>query len=831
MTTSTIPEPLGFAPFASLEEMRAVYNDLVRRYGKSADSELPRQFLDDATQFISRGRDTGMLLDGPEDRWDAQSMLNFWATILYRYGRKPGDEPPVTTLLQFGSPESARAVNDNVPFLAPPEPSEYVGREGFLADLKQRLLAGKNIALYGVSGAGKTSIATKLAHDPEVRERFSDGVLWANLGDRSGVSAILDSWSRALGIPVNDSNRFDIGYRGGGIRQAIGRRRMLLIIDDAWQSDKASALKLGGPNCAHIVTTYLMPVALDFDTEGTVVTTGLSRDDGLRLLAWYEPDVIKAQEEDARELIALLDGSPLALSLLTKWHKLQVQNDRRSDFKKLRLRLQAAKESFEKSQPSALPAVKSDQVQTPPALLATIEWCFKCLGEGERDVLQALSGFPPKPNSFSAAAARHVATDRQDELDTVTSYGLLERIDAHRYTLHRAVSDYLKRLPKENTDNAADRHMVQYFVSFVKDHPADSPLLEQEEKNILAALDIACERRMWRLLVEGTIALLGYFDRRGLYSLAKERLGRARRAAEKLKERSSLSAVFLHLGEMEERLGEYDDARLHLHAALQIAEQLEDGDLISRALQGLGVVAMAQANYPQAESDLNEALKRARKIGNSTRECAIYTRLGWIERGRGNYPKAKAYISKGLKLARDNQDIGQFAELLLSLGVLSYFEGNYEQAKKHDLEGLRYAEESKDRRLRCALLQALGGVEVDLGNYEAAQGHLMESLRLSREIGHRWYTSVIWKETGELRLKQQLLNAATESFIKALELAREVNSPELIGLNLYSLARVAAARGKYGEARLQGQTSLNIFQSIGHQKEKEIQSWLGTLPQ
>jgi tetratricopeptide (TPR) repeat protein len=824
MTTGS-PHTVDSKLFESLEEMREAYNDLARRYVKNLDGEPLARFLEEANSFISRGRETGTLLENPDERWDAQSMLNFWATVLYRYRPNPEDEPLDTTLSLFGKPESAQPGANNIPFLAPPEPSNYVGRECFLSDLKQRLLAGRNIALYGVPGTGKTLIATKLAHDPEVREKFSDGVLWANLGNRSVVSAILDTWSQALSIPVNDSNRFDIEYREKVIRQAIGRRKMLLIIDDAWQADKALALKLGGPDCAHVLTTYLIPVALAFDTEGTVVTPGFSESDGLRLLTQYAPDEVKAQEDGAKELIAVLDGSPLAISVLAKWHKLQAQNSRHPDFKELGKSLLAAKESLEQARPLSRPAIEFEQVHTPPSLWATIDWCVGNLRDEERYVLQALAGFPPKPNSFSEEAAQYVSADRTGSLEMLTSYGLLESIDPRRYALHRAISEYLKQL-KERADKPPDRRMVQFFLNVVKDQMTEKSLLEQEEKNILAALNLAFDRKMWKPLVEGTNALLDYFDRRGLYALAKEHLGQAQQAAEKLKDKSSLAMILLSLGEMEERLAQYSDAKVHLQSALKLAKEMEDRDAISRTLQGLGVVAMAQANYPQAESHLNEALTLAREMGNTQRESAIYTRLGWIERGRGHYDVSREYTQKGLELALANQDKGQIAELELSLGVLAFFEEKYELAKEHDRAGLRYAEELKDRRLRCGLLQALGGAEINLGEFKDAQGHLLESLRLSREIGHRWYSSVIWKEIGELRLKQKLLNSAYEAFVKALELARDVNGPELIGLALYGLARAAAARPNYAEARLHGQTCLTIFQSMGHQKGKEVQNWL-----
>lgn len=814
-------------PFESLEEMRAAYNGLVRGYGEMRGGEPPADFLRRLNQFIARGRETGTLLDDPRDRLDAQSMLNFWATILYRYRQTPEDEPAVTTLLAFGSSRPDGAAASSAPFLAPPESGEYVGRAGFLADLKQQLGTRTAIALYGPLGAGVTGVAAKLAH--ELRETFPDGVLWASLGERPDVTAALAAWGEALNLQGRDENRFtDLEHKKKVIRRALARRRTLIVIDDVWQAEAALELKLGGPFCAHVVTTYLMQIALSFDTDGTVAVPGLIPSDGLELFARYVPEATLAQEGEARLLIEELDGSPLGLSLLAKYHKFGLAGGQ-LDFKEMREQLAAIKTCIGPPEPPLSPTAQPFKAPVPPSLLASITWCYEHLLDDERKVLQAFARFPAKPNSFPEDAARQITDDDRGVLERLIDYGLVERYGHGRYTLHRAIADYLKRAAARNTEAEQGRRLVDFYVSVAREHAADLDVLQREEQNILAALETAWNGRMWRQLIEVVGSLLDYFDHRGLFALAKEWLGRALEAARELADRKGQGEVLLNLGHMEERLSEYADAAEHLEAALTIARELDDRGSIARALQELGVVAMAQMNYPVAEQHLKDALEEANNLGDTARECALYTRLGWMQRGMGNFDKAKEYSLKGLELARANEDAEQTGELLLSLGVIAYLEGDYSRAVTLDLEGLDYAEKAHDSRLRCGLLQALGGAEICLGEFEKAEAHLLESQRLAREIGHRWYGSVIWKEFGELRLRQEYMNAASESFTKALELAREVNSPELIGLALYGLARTAAARKNFAEARLQGLTCLDIFKATGHQKEWEVQGWLNTL--
>ena len=822
-------------PFKSLDEMRAAYHRLVRRYGKTEVAEPRAELLGEIGTFVARGRLTGTLLDAPDDRWDAQSMLNYWATILYRHRPQREDEPLVTNLAPFGSPRSARAGSRGAPFLAPPEPPDvFVGREDFLSDLKQQLTTPDNLALYGSLGTGMTAIATRLAHDPELRQKFPDGVLWASLGERPDVSGIINRWGEALGLTEAGKNRFvDLEHRKKVVRRDLANRRMLIVIDDAWNAGPALALKLGGPHCAHLVTTYLMPVALSFDTDGTVAVPGLSPSDGLTLFARHVPDAARERTEEILGVIEALEGSPLAISLLARHLGLNSDKVPPPDFGELRRQLLKPLTRKEAVEPAGRPsptARRADSVDIPPPLWAAIAWCYEHLEEDERRALRALSRFPPKPNSISEEAAHYMTWDGEGTtLKGIVRYGLVERCGQTRFTMHRAVAGYLRPSTRERVEFEDDERMVSFYVRLVSNHESDLPLLQQEEKNILAALELAARHKLWGQLIEGANALLEYFDRRGLYALAKEWLSKALKAATQLDDRRSLMDINLNLGEIEERLSQYTDATKHLTAALKQARLLGDHAAITRAMQGLGVVAMAQANYPLAERHLKEALVLSREIKDKRRECAINTRLGWLERGRGRFDLSRDYSQKGLRLAQENQDAEQIAELKLSLGVLAYFEGEYELAESLDREGLEWAEKARDSRLRCGLLQALGGVEIELGNFEDAEGHLLESLHLSREIGHRWYNSVIWKEIGELRLKQGLLNAATEAFTKSMQVARDVSSQELIGLALYGLARTAAARQNFPEARLQAQTSLSIFETMGHSKENEVRDWLNTL--
>ncbi|MGH8060042.1 MAG: NB-ARC domain-containing protein, partial [Candidatus Entotheonellia bacterium] len=241
-------------------------------------------------------------------------------------------------------------------FLAPHRPSyDLVGRDDLLRDLKQRLFAGGSLALCalnGLPGVGKTALAVDLANDREALGHFYDGVLWAGLGRKADVLSHLGAWGVALGIPSGEIAKLtSVEDRAKVIHAAIGMRRMLLVADDAWQVEAALACKLGGPNCAHLVTTRLPEVALRFAGGETTVVHELNEDDGLTLLARLASEVVEAEPNEARELVRAVGGLPLALILMGNYLRVQMHSGQPRRLRTALDRLRRTEERLRLAQP------------------------------------------------------------------------------------------------------------------------------------------------------------------------------------------------------------------------------------------------------------------------------------------------------------------------------------------------------------------------------------------------------------------------------------------------------------------------------------------------
>ncbi len=327
------------------------------------------------------------------------------------------------------------------------ETGGLLGRDTLLSGLTQRLNAGKHTtlsALHGLPGVGKTALAAALAHDATIQQHFSDGILWVGLGPQPNVAGQLGRWGTLLGIPpASMAAAMSEEALATVVHAAIGTRHMLLVIDDAWTSEEALAFKVGGPNCAYLLTTRIPAVALHFANDGATCVQELCDEDGLQLLERFVPGILTCEPEAARTLVQSVGGLPLALTLAGRYLQSQTHCGQprrlRAGLERLhhpieRLRLTAPQAPLERH--TSLPA------GAPLSLQAVIEASDWLLDDAARQTLYALSVFPAKPHSFAEEAALAVSATSLEKIDELVDAGLLQTAEPGRYTLHQTIADY-----------------------------------------------------------------------------------------------------------------------------------------------------------------------------------------------------------------------------------------------------------------------------------------------------------------------------------------------------------------------------------------------------
>jgi Trypsin-like peptidase domain/NB-ARC domain len=372
-----------------------------------------------------------------------------------------------------------------------PEPPEYalVGRAALLAEVKQELAAGQHVALCFKPGVGKSAVAIALANDADLRRHFKGGVLWASLNLTPNVLSELKRWATELKLApgtIEELNQAasthpaeEIDRWAEALAGQIGERRMLLVVDDAWELEPARALLLKAPNCAYLVTTreQAKVAAMLGDRFATHVVDELSREDGLAFLGELAPNAVAAFPDKAREVVRAVGGLPQGLLLLGMYLKLESREKERVG-------------RIERAFANVL--TRLGEYIAP--LHAAIRVSYDALpSDAARTALCALSIFRAKPDGFTEGAALAVLDAPSTLLDTLNDAGLIETLarstipadedgalplprkpaEDPPYTMHRTIDDFASALLPADEAQQLHRRAASYFAQWLQDYETD----------------------------------------------------------------------------------------------------------------------------------------------------------------------------------------------------------------------------------------------------------------------------------------------------------------------------------------------------------------------
>jgi tetratricopeptide (TPR) repeat protein/transcriptional regulator with XRE-family HTH domain len=749
---------------------------------------------------------------------------------------------------------------------------DFVGRDELLAHVKQLLCSSKApvpIILQGLPGVGKTTLAVEIIHDPDVQEHFRDGLLWAGLGQHPNIVGILSRWGKLLGMHETDMQALQNDEEWAmTIRNAIGKRQMLLVIDDVWKVEDALAFELDSPSCAFLITTRISDIAVYFRSGSTIAVQELNEDDGVALLTRWVPTIVQNERGDTRTLVRAVGGLPLALTLMGGYLFAQAYYHQPRRIRSALTRLRDAGERLKLESPQGGLKHHPSLLQgNPISLLAVIGVSEQALDDTSRQALHALSVFPPKPNTFAEEAALAVAATTTETLDHLVDTGLVEVSGEARFTLHQTIADYARL---KQRDANAERRMVAYYISFLKTHQADYTLLDLEFSNVFAALQTAFDEGMSDALVQGANTFASFLEARGRYTVAENFLNRALQVALSFDDADGLAEIWLHLGRITQWRGNYTQAEALCLKGLVVARERDEKETMCSLLIHCGEAALYIGEYVRAAQYFTEGLELAHHLENDRAASVFLKNLGEIADSQGNHTKAKGWYQQGLQLARavDDQesisillqDLGVNAErggeygkaetlyqqglavsraignpsrisaLLMNLGMVAIRRGQYDEAECYSLESLQIAREIGDQPRIGSVLQNLGILASQRGDYLQAEAYLQESLSIAQQLDHRWLISETLCELGELQLKKQQLDLAYTAFDQARTIAQRMSAYPLVAAALYGFARISALQGDTDQANRLGQESLAFFRDFGEEKANEVRQWLQTLP-
>ncbi|CAM9129863.1 unnamed protein product [Ectocarpus sp. 12 AP-2014] len=324
------------------------------------------------------------------------------------------------------------------------------------------------VGLVGESGSGKTTAAAEIVRSTEVREAFSDGIVWLSVND--GATERLRALMMHLARVVYEDIRGSVGRRPAGLDDGAAyiRQRMqsghggkglkcLVVADNVWEEAVISKLLETGM----WVLLSTRDEALVRSAEGGVVVgvDELSEEDAMSVLrraSELSPEL--CLPDDAVELVELCGRVAMDVAFVGRWSTVRGRSDRTawSD---------AAAKVRSKIERSRV----SDNVWDVRAVRrkAVLQAGFEDLAIGSDDEriprLYLSLAVLPDGHAFTAKDATALLYDRapcpEDEVSTEELIRTLERWSALRteggaYRMHDAHSGFAR-------DSVMDRGYVR----------------------------------------------------------------------------------------------------------------------------------------------------------------------------------------------------------------------------------------------------------------------------------------------------------------------------------------------------------------------------------
>lgn len=684
-------------------------------------------------------------------------------------------------------------------FVAPP-PSTYelVGRTQLLKDAKQKIFSSHYVSLEGLPGAGKTAIALELINDPILLKQFRNGVLWITLGPKPDLRSNLNELRKALGVSSQVINgRKTIEDKMDVIRKSIRENHIFFVFDDVWETKTASSLKrILGKNCAALLTTRKPSVAVSFTGKGRrIKIPPLNRDSRLELLNQLAPQIVKERRKETQSLADLAGGLPLSLILIGRYLALPSESGQPhrieqalKDLEDVRTRIETGTDDME-------------------SLSAVISISYRELDKDSSMMLQAITTFPPRPNTFSKEAAAYISGKPVKTLSTLTDCGLLEDGKKDRYMLHQGISDFAGLVLDKDRKyrNSIHERMVTFFVEYLKRDKLNYESLDLEYHNILAALQIASELDMNSSLVQGIITFYDFMENRGLYEKAESYLRQAKKTAKAAGD-LNLSQFLCSYGRLVEKRGDRQKA-------------------IEYYLEGL-----EQANV----------IFGSKKVNSLIQDVWSFLQEKQVGRKKRTYRKKK---NSGMKKKEDIQRL--MSDLFRNLGVSLSKEGKDEEARKCNEIGLELIEDIRGQnievdRLKSDHFQGLGILESKWGNrekkrgneearkhYKRAEKYLREALLVAEEIGYKRRACGLYSSLGILEESLGNPEKAFEYYKKGLDIAQEAGYSTKISSFLVNIAQYHRFRGEYSQAEEYALDGLKLVCGMGY--IERVRTFLGIL--
>lgn len=721
------------------------------------------------------------------------------------------------------------------------------------------------VAIDGMAGCGKTTLAIRAAH--ELDEQFPGGSLFIDLhGFTEGLSPAdpfdaLGFALRALGLPgqaIPDT----LDERSALYRSTLAGRRVLVVLDNAAMSNQVIPLLPGTAGSAVIITTRTR----QFGVAGArMVSLSPMETEDAKLL--FTTLAGRVDDDQALEkLIGLCGNLPLAIEIAA------VRTAR--DCYPLNELVQSLADRG---------GLLTASTEADSNLTAVFELSYRPLRADQQRVfrLMSLNPGPTMDEHAVAAACRLPLRAARIVLDELVDQHLIVEGEPAIYGFHDLIRSYALQLATSHESDAERADVVRALeshylcmasramdliypaeanrrsevalsathLSILTEKASAEEWLDRETATLLRIAEVDDKLAMQVLgTVMRHLQTRGRWDDAGIllpaslraaeqsgeaeqaratlhFALYRQIRGRPSDAADLYRRGLQLARAsswvvgqitsLLGLGEVERLTGRHASAADHYRAALQLADPIYDRAGQLRALLGLGDVQCAQGNFAEAQKSYQRCISVSQEIGDDFNLINAQVGLGDIDYDLGRFDASIVKYESALATA-DRVQYAPARHYALSSLASAYLQaGRYQDAIVRTVECLEYARTIGNRVLEAGNLLDLADCWLAVDHLDEAEPLLEQALSLAEAFGDWDYHGKAYRSQGLLLQARGQLILALDAFQASLQVTRPGEMPLEEARTHWAIATCLVDLGRIGDATPELEAAIRLFRAIG----------------
>ncbi|MFE3603187.1 tetratricopeptide repeat protein [Streptomyces sp. NPDC059142] len=627
------------------------------------------------------------------------------------------------------------------------------------------------LLIAGRPGAGRTSLARELAR--QLRDGYPDGIVRTRLTGSDGEPVPTERTAReilgAFGVATPPGAGED--ELSGMVREALGARRVLLLLDDAADAGQVDPLVPDNPDCL-VVAVSQGPLTGIPDVRPCTLG-GMDTKAAIELLTRFTGAVrITVDPQAAESLTEECGGQPAALVLAGGWLAARPMASVADVAKRLR-----AVPPDPECPVGARPLARAFRLvyeSLPPTAARMLRLlALAPAGITDAHTASALAGCSMQDaavllDDFAERGLLRTADDRTARQGVAPYRPAPGRAAVDQYVVPGCLVPLLRPLLAEDRPaevQLARARMLERTVRLLQScravtDPEGSPArrrlaglpsalrfphaaaaaewLYSRQPALLASARLAVADGELDTLARRLVAALvrALAAHRGTEAAAPELYGLHQLVLD-IAERHELyreqAAALLNIGDLDARTGRTHDALARYRAALDAGRAANDLYATGRAMESLGGAHQDLRDWQRAADWYGRALSQRLSRGERADEARLYGRLGTVHTYAGRYGEALRNWRAAIAIHRRLGDPAGQARALSEAARVQEYAGRPQESLRTCQEAVEWARIAGDLRLQAALQLRVADTLDRLGDPAAARLHRATADRLLLE--------------------------------------------------------------------------------------------------